>query len=162
MSHQPMIRLSTMTEAQYPDYRAWFIEEYARDLCANHGYDLAQGRINATISIDGYLPLGVGSPDNVLQPAARLYPATRPRGGKPGRWWGIYGLGTRQIRPLSMISASCRPGSAGDTAARRWRCSMGCCAPGASANWDCGWRPITRAPKRCMIKAVSWLPAPIW
>jgi len=66
MSHQPMIRLSTMTEAQYPDYRAWFIEEYARDLCANHGYDLAQGRINATISIDGYLPLGVGSPDNVL------------------------------------------------------------------------------------------------
>jgi ribosomal protein S18 acetylase RimI-like enzyme len=66
MSHQPMIRLSTMTDVQYPDYRAWFIEEYARDLCASHGYDLAQGRINATVSIDGYLPQGVASPDNVL------------------------------------------------------------------------------------------------
>lgn len=55
-----------MTETQYPGYRAWFIEEYARDLSANHGYDLAQGRINATVSIDGYLPLGVTSPNNVL------------------------------------------------------------------------------------------------
>ncbi|MEA9389604.1 GNAT family N-acetyltransferase [Acerihabitans sp. TG2] len=66
MSNMPMVRLSNMTQAQYPGYRDWFIEEYARDLSTNHGYAMAQGRINAAASIEGYLPQGVASAGHSL------------------------------------------------------------------------------------------------
>lgn len=61
-----MITLRNMAAGEYSDYRRFFIGEYARDLSANHGYGIEQGRINAIASIDGYLPQGVETSDNQL------------------------------------------------------------------------------------------------
>ncbi|HEY0210508.1 GNAT family N-acetyltransferase [Acerihabitans sp.] len=61
-----MIKLRNMTAGEFIDYRRLFIGEYARDLSANHGYGIEQGRINAIASIDGYLPRGMATPDNQL------------------------------------------------------------------------------------------------
>ncbi|WP_413735625.1 GNAT family N-acetyltransferase [Sodalis sp. RH21] len=61
-----MLNLREMTAGEYDGYRRFFIEEYARDLSGNHGYGIEKGRVNATRSINGYLPQGVDTPGHQL------------------------------------------------------------------------------------------------
>lgn len=65
-THRIMISLRSMTADEFTAYRRVFIEEYARDLSANHGYDIERGTRNAVASIDGYLPHGMATPNSQL------------------------------------------------------------------------------------------------
>ncbi|ACX88143.1 GNAT family N-acetyltransferase [Pectobacterium parmentieri] len=61
-----MVNLTDMNESDYPDYRQFFILEYAQDLQASRGYDAEKARAIATQSIDIALPQGSHTPANKL------------------------------------------------------------------------------------------------
>ncbi|MEQ9885936.1 GNAT family N-acetyltransferase [Pectobacterium zantedeschiae] len=61
-----MVHLTDMTELDYPDYRQFFILEYAQDLQESRGYDAEKARAIATQSIDIALPQGTHTPANKL------------------------------------------------------------------------------------------------
>lgn len=61
-----MVNLTDMTELDYPNYRQFFILEYAQDLQASRGYDAEKARAIATQSIDIALPQGTHTPANKL------------------------------------------------------------------------------------------------
>lgn len=55
-----------MTEAEFPEYRALFIVEYAQDLHESRGYSMEKATEIATSSIDIALSEGVNTPANLL------------------------------------------------------------------------------------------------
>ncbi|PKX81666.1 acetyltransferase [Pectobacterium peruviense] len=61
-----MVNLTDMTESDYPDYRQFFILEYAQDLQESRGYDAEKARAIATQSIDVALPQSTLTPANKL------------------------------------------------------------------------------------------------
>ncbi|CAG75126.1 putative acetyltransferase [Pectobacterium atrosepticum SCRI1043] len=61
-----MVNLTDMTESDYPDYRQFFILEYAQDLQESRGYDAEKARAIATQSIDIALPQGIHTSANKL------------------------------------------------------------------------------------------------
>ncbi|WP_235319671.1 hypothetical protein [Pectobacterium fontis] len=67
-----MVNLIDMAEGDYPEYRQFFILEYAQDLQSSRGYDEEKARAIATQSIDTLLPLGVYTEANKLWCIVRL------------------------------------------------------------------------------------------
>ncbi|MER3384222.1 GNAT family N-acetyltransferase [Pectobacterium aroidearum] len=61
-----MVNLTDMAEGDYPEYRQFFILEYAQDLQASRGYDAEKARAIATQSIDIALPQSVHTAANKL------------------------------------------------------------------------------------------------
>ncbi|MDX6914912.1 GNAT family N-acetyltransferase [Pectobacterium carotovorum] len=61
-----MVNLTDMAEGDYPEYRQFFILEYAQDLQDSRGYDAEKARAIATQSIDIALPQGVHTAANKL------------------------------------------------------------------------------------------------
>ncbi|MBN3230118.1 GNAT family N-acetyltransferase [Pectobacterium brasiliense] len=61
-----MVKLTDMAEGDYPEYRQFFILEYAQDLQESRGYDAEKARAIATQSIDIALPQGVHTRANKL------------------------------------------------------------------------------------------------
>ncbi|MGY6038589.1 GNAT family N-acetyltransferase [Aeromonas sp. AE23HZ002T15] len=62
----PIVRLIPMGEADFPAYRAYFIDDYAQDLASNHGLTLADARQQAEVSLQQYLPRGAATLDQSL------------------------------------------------------------------------------------------------
>lgn len=62
----PIVHLLPMSEADFPAYRDYFIEDYARDLASNHGLSLAEARQQAGDSLQKYLPQGAATPGESL------------------------------------------------------------------------------------------------
>ncbi|MGY3902346.1 GNAT family N-acetyltransferase [Aeromonas lusitana] len=62
----PIVRLIPMSEADFPAYRDYFIDDYAQDLASNHGLALADARQQAEASLLQYLPRGAATPDQSL------------------------------------------------------------------------------------------------
>ncbi|MEQ9865435.1 GNAT family N-acetyltransferase [Pectobacterium aroidearum] len=61
-----MVNLTDMAEGDYPEYRQFFILEYAQDLQESRGYDTEKARAIATQSIDIALPQSVHTAANKL------------------------------------------------------------------------------------------------
>ncbi|MEQ9947553.1 GNAT family N-acetyltransferase [Pectobacterium aroidearum] len=61
-----MVKLMDMAEGDYPEYRQFFILEYAQDLQDSRGYDEEKARAIATQSIDIALSQGVHTATNKL------------------------------------------------------------------------------------------------
>ena len=57
----PIVSLIPMGEADFPAYRAYFIEDYAQDLASNHGLTLADACQQAEVSLQQYLPRGAAT-----------------------------------------------------------------------------------------------------
>lgn len=61
-----MVNLMDMAEGDYPEYRQFFILEYAQDLQESRGYDSEKARAIAMQSIDIALPQSVHTAANKL------------------------------------------------------------------------------------------------
>lgn len=61
-----MVILKDMTEAEFPEYRRFFIAEYAQDLHESRGYSMSKATEIAISSIDIALSEGVNTPANLL------------------------------------------------------------------------------------------------
>ncbi|QQG26781.1 GNAT family N-acetyltransferase [Pectobacterium carotovorum] len=61
-----MVNLTDMADGDYPEYRQFFILEYAQDLQESRGYDAEKARAIATQSIDIALPQGIYTAANKL------------------------------------------------------------------------------------------------
>ncbi|WP_378081386.1 GNAT family N-acetyltransferase [Aeromonas bestiarum] len=62
----PLVRLLPMSQAHYPAYCTYFIEDYAQDIASNHGHDLATARRKAEASLLHSLPQGVATAGHSL------------------------------------------------------------------------------------------------
>lgn len=61
-----MIDFRPMDAAEYPDYLAYFIADYAQEIASNYRLSLDDARARAQQEIEDSLPLGVNSPGQVL------------------------------------------------------------------------------------------------
>ncbi|WP_043762200.1 GNAT family N-acetyltransferase [Aeromonas taiwanensis] len=60
------VSLIPLHDADFPAYRDYFIEDYARDLASNHGMALPDARRQADASLQQLLPQGVATPGHHL------------------------------------------------------------------------------------------------
>lgn len=61
-----MISFRPMQTEEFPDYRDYFIVDYAHEIAANYGYPLEKSRAIALQELNDDLPQTVATPDNVL------------------------------------------------------------------------------------------------
>ena len=61
-----MISLRTMKAEEFPNYRDYFIVDYANEIAANYGYTLEKSRAIALRELMDDLPQNVSTPDHFL------------------------------------------------------------------------------------------------
>ncbi|MCB0155654.1 MAG: GNAT family N-acetyltransferase [Anaerolineae bacterium] len=61
-----MITLRPMTTVEFPQYRDYFIVDYATEIAANYGYSLEKSRVIAAKELTEDLPQDVSTPDHTL------------------------------------------------------------------------------------------------
>ncbi|WP_434663653.1 GNAT family N-acetyltransferase [Aeromonas sp. NJAU223] len=62
----PIVHLIPMSEADFPAYRDYFIDDYAKDLASNHRLSLAEAHQQAGDALQQYLPQGAATPGESL------------------------------------------------------------------------------------------------
>ena len=61
-----MIILRPMKAAEFPDYRDYFVVDYANEIAANYGYTIEKSRTTALKELEDDLPQNISTPDHVL------------------------------------------------------------------------------------------------
>jgi ribosomal protein S18 acetylase RimI-like enzyme len=61
-----MITFRAMQPEEFPEYRDYFIVDYAHEIAANYGYPLEKSQAIALKELNDDLPQTVSTPDNIL------------------------------------------------------------------------------------------------